>query len=119
MRKLSKSTAASSCSSDSTSQPSNDVSNLEGLWCPKCENFYKNAQIIAKKCGFRLCGDLYGKSLKFKCLKAQHSTKISYSKRLQGNMSCAACRKEEREAAKERLREEERIQDAYYAELQE
>ena len=43
MRKLSKSTAASSCSSDSTSQPSDDVSNLEGLWCPKCENFYKNA----------------------------------------------------------------------------
>ena len=34
-------------------------------------------------------------------------------------MSCAACRKDEREAAKERLREEERIQDAYYAELQE
>lgn len=96
-----------------------EPSSFEGLWCPKCESFYKSAQIIAKNCGFRLCGDLYADTLAFKCLKAKHPTILSYSRRLQGNIKCAGCRKDERETVKERLRAEERVQDAYYAEMQE
>ena len=34
-------------------------------------------------------------------------------------MKCIGCRKQEREAVKERIREDERLQDAYYAEIQE
>ena len=46
-------------------------------------------------------------------------TALSYQKRLQGNLKCAACRKDERDAVKARLREEERLQDQYYSEMQE
>ena len=46
-------------------------------------------------------------------------TPLSYQKRIQGNLKCASCRKDEREAVKEKLREEERLQDAYYTEMQE
>ena len=94
-------------------------SNLEGTWCPKCESFFKSAQIIAKSCGFKLCGEMYADNLTLKCNKSKHETVLSYQKRLQGNMKCAMCRKEEREAVKERLREEERLKDAYYTEMQE
>jgi|Transcript_6339 hypothetical protein len=34
-------------------------------------------------------------------------------------MKCNGCRKDEREAVKQRLREEERLQDAYYTQMQE
>ena len=34
-------------------------------------------------------------------------------------MKCTTCRKDEREAFKQRLREEERLQNAYYTEMQE
>ena len=57
-RKLSKSTAGSDYSQgitssdeeifakDSTQQP------IAGCWCPKCENFFKTAQVLAKAGGF-------------------------------------------------------------------
>ena len=122
-RKMSKTTAASSSSSASISSdddtPITTDPTSDGCWCPKCESFYKGAQIIAKSCGFRLCGDLYAKKLELKCLKAKHVTPISSQKRIQANLKCASCRKNEREAVKERLREEERIQDAYYTAMQE
>ena len=132
-RRISKTTTASmhSISSQSSSDSLDremakllreDIScpkSWQGCWCPKCEAFYKSADILAKKCGFKICGDLYSSSLEFKCLKALHSTPLTYSKRLQGNMKCAGCRKDDREAAKERRREEERLQDAYYSEMQE
>ena len=92
---------------------------MEGIWCPKCESFYKSAAILAKNCGFKLCGELYGKSLYLQCLKAKHMTPLSYSKRLQGTIKCSGCRRDEREAQKQRLREEERLQDAYFTEMQE
>jgi len=127
-RKMSKTTATSS-SADSSSSSSFDEDmlasegslehSLESIWCPKCEAFWKSAEILAKDCGFQLCGELYSRSLSLKCLKAQHSTSLSYSRRLQGNLKCSACRKEERESVKQRLREEERLQDAYYTEMQE
>ena len=62
---------------------------------------------------------MYTDNLTLKCHKSKHETALSYQKRLQGNMKCTMCRKEEREAVKERLREEERLKDAYYTEMQE
>lgn len=117
-RKFSKSTATSSSSSDSGDLQGSE-SSLLGIWCPKCESFFKSAAVLAKNCGFRLCGELYATDLTFKCLRAKHSTPISYQKRLQGNMKCTGCRKDEREAVKQRLREEERAQDEYYRQMQE
>ena len=62
-RTMSKTTTASSNSSASISSddesPITTSSSMNGCWCPKCESFYKGAEIIAKSCGFRLCGDLY------------------------------------------------------------
>ena len=121
-RKLSKTTAASSSSSASiSSDDDTPISMIDnsGCWCPKCESFFKSAETIAKNCGFRLIGDLYSSNLVLKCLKAKHVTPLSYQKRLQGNLKCTSCRKDEREAIKEKLREEERLQDAYYTEMQE
>ena len=74
---------------------------------------------MAKSCGFRLCGEIFATNLSLKCIRAKHSTPLFYSKRLQGNMNCAGCRKDEREAVKQRLREEERLQDEYYRQMQE
>ncbi len=73
---------------------------VEGSWCPKCESFFKQAQNLARNCGFKLCGQLYSKELQLRCLKANHTTTISCSKRLQGNLKCSGCRKHEREAVK-------------------
>lgn len=118
-RKFSKSTATSSSSSSDGDMMQESESLLSGIWCPKCESFFKSAAILAKNCGFRICGGLYAADLTFKCIRARHSTPISYQKRLQGNMKCAGCRKDEREAVKQRLREEERAQDEYYRQMQE
>ena len=118
-------TTASSVSSVSSDEEMmlgtwRDSNPLSGVWCPKCESFFKSAELIAKNCGFKLCGDLYSNNLVLRCLKAKHhTTPISYKHRLQANMKCAGCRKEEREAVKQRLREEERIQNEYYAKMQE
>lgn len=121
LRKLSKTTAASSSSSHSDDDMSLSSQLLEAnsCWCPKCESFYRGAATIAKNCGFKLCGEIYSKNLSLKCNKAKHVTELSYQKRLQGNLKCAACRKDERDAVKARLREEERLQDQYYSQMQE
>lgn len=124
-RKLSKTTAASSASTNSSSdedmlaswQQSSDP--LPGCWCLKCENFYKSAEIAAKNCGFKLVGEIYAPNLILKCIKAKHSTPLIYSKRIQSNMHCAECKKDEREAVKQKLKEEERLQDEYYRQMQE
>ena len=71
-RKLSKSTAASkstyssgsSCDEDipMMSMSSSDLSSpksLYGCWCPKCESFFKQAESLATKNGFKLCGEIY------------------------------------------------------------
>ena len=123
-RKLSKSTMASSSSSasdDDTSLSSTRQLLLDAnsCWCPKCDSFYRSAAIIAKNCGFKLCGEIYSKNLSLRCEKAKHVTVLSYQKRLQSNLKCTACRKDERDAVKARLREEERLQDQYYSEMQE
>ena len=91
----------------------------EGHWCPKCESFFKEAAEIARNCGFKLCGGLYGSKLTMRCVKAKHSVVLSYQRRLTSSMKCAECKKEEREAVKHRLIEEERLQDAYYSQMQE
>ena len=116
LRKLSKSTMASSSSSavsdDETpfaSSKQEQLLNANSCWCQKCETFYRSAALIAKNCGFKLCGEIYSKNLSLKCEKAKHVTVLSYQKRLvQGNFKCTACRKDERDAVKARLREEQR-----------
>lgn len=119
---MSKTTAASSSSSESISSDDDftwSSSPETTCWCHKCESFFRSASAIAKKCGFELRGEIFSQNLSLECLKSKHVTVISYQKRLQGNLKCAGCRKDERDAAKEKLREEERRQDQYYTEMQE
>jgi len=121
-RKMSKTTAASSSSSGSLSSDDDcplSSSAETACWCHKCESFYRGASIVAKNCGFKLCGEIYSQNLSLKCLTARPVTDLSYQKRLQRNLKCASCRKDERDAVKEKLREEERRQDQYYTEMQE
>ena len=78
-------------------------------------------QEIAKNSGFTVVGKMYTKKLAFKCEARNHLTKIrDCSKRYhQAIISCADCRKEEREAAKKQMQEEERKQQAIFAQRQE
>ena len=120
-RKLSKTTAASSSSSQFSDEDmlgdSWQGKSLDGIWCPKCQAFFKGAEVLAKNCGFKLYGEMFSSKLVLKCLKAKHVTPLSYNRRMQGNLKCSGCRKDEREAVKQRLREEERQKEAYYAEM--
>jgi len=118
-RKCSISTAASQTpaeSSDEEMQPSSpkpkstwQPSCIE-TWCTRCEELYTDFQGIAQNSDLTLVGKLYSKKLSFKCKAKGHLIKISdCSKRLhQRRISCADCRKDEREAVKREMREEER-----------
>lgn len=66
-------------------------------------------------------GKLYSKKLAFMCIAKKHVTKIrDCSRRLHtGIISCAECRKDEREAAKRAMLEEERKRQEIYAQRQE
>ena len=97
-RKFSKSMAESSMSSSSNSSFSEEDQHMTSekqdtpakakscttpsIWCHKCESYFKGAEVVAKTCGFKLCGDLYGTKLAFKCLKAKHVTPIVFGRRL-------------------------------------
>ena len=118
-RKLSKSTAASISSNSDEEMDCEEKYSMAGVWCPKCESFYRSAEILAKNCGFKLVGDLYADNLSLRCLHGKHSTPLCYQKRLQGSMKCSGCRRDEREAVRERRREDERRQDEYYRVMQE
>ena len=78
-RRLSKVTKAStsSCSVSSDEDTFDPSKSQDNIWCPKCESFYKGAEIIAKKNGFKLSGEIYMDNLVFTCLKNDHKTSIS------------------------------------------
>lgn len=122
-RKLSKTTASSGNSSDVESRvPSSAAKtgvNVAGAWCPKCESFYRNCQEVAQQSGFSLVGEMFAEKLSLRCNKAKHEIPLSYQRRLQVDLKCAGCKRDEREAAKKRLRDEERRQNEYYAKMQE
>lgn len=115
-RKLSASTAASSASSDEEAQ---DAAHMFGCWCPKCEEFFTACRKIARDAGFKLEGKLYSKSLAFRCPDRKHCMPISYNKRVSQIASCADCKREQKEALKEKLRREEEQQSKYISEMQE
>ena len=72
-------------------------------WCPKCETKFTTAEQLAKQKGFKLIGEMYGKSLAFECSKVAgdiHVNKIAISRPLPASFRCLKCSKIEREAAK-------------------
>jgi hypothetical protein len=75
-------------------------------WCTKCHEFYEKCQLAAHENGLRVVGGLYKEKISLCCNLRNHEFKISYSKKL-NCLSCADCRKEEREEWKEHLRQEE------------
>jgi hypothetical protein len=75
-------------------------------WCPKCKEFYDKCSEAAKLNGLEVISGLYLEKINLRCLDRNHEFKISYSKKL-NSLSCADCRKEDREEWKEQLRQEE------------
>lgn len=116
-RKISVSTAASS--STSSDEESQDAALQYGCWCPKCEEFYTCCKNIAKSSGFKLEGKLYAKNLSFKCPERRHCTPISYNKRISQVLNCADCKREQKEALKEKIRQEEEQQSKHISQMQE
>lgn len=75
-------------------------------WCSKCRKFYLTCKEVALENGLEVVGGLFSSKILLRCEKRSHQFKISYSKKL-NSLSCAECRKEEREEWKEQLRQEE------------
>lgn len=98
-RKFSASTAASS--STSSDEDAQDAAAQFGSWCPKCESFYSGCKTTARNAGFKLVGKMYSDNLAFRCPDRKHLMPISYNKRISQSMSCAECRREQKEAIKE------------------
>lgn len=98
---------ASSSDSDDSLPVSEKSEHTPGSWCQRCESFFKACKIVARDCRFKLIGKLYAKNLEFSCLKSGHTTPISYSRRIQAGISCAHCRKNERNEHKAQMRADE------------
>ena len=75
-------------------------------WCTKCQEFYEKCTLAASDNGLRVVSGLYNDKISICCNLRNHEFKVSYSKKL-NSLSCADCRKEEREEWKENLRLEE------------
>lgn len=75
-------------------------------WCYKCKKFYETCTEVAKANGLQVVEGLFTPKIILRCEHSAHSFKISYSKKL-NSLSCADCRREEREEWKEQLRQEE------------
>lgn len=75
-------------------------------WCSKCQEFYEKCTLAASDNGLRVVSGLYNDKISICCNLRNHEFKVSYSKKL-NSLSCADCRKEEREEWKENLRLEE------------
>lgn len=65
---------------------------------------------MARENGLEVIGGLFSSKIILRCEKRSHQLKISYSKKL-NSLSCADCRKEEREEWKEQLRQEENLRN--------
>ena len=96
-RRISHSTAASSSDEETNTWQSRKHPD-SGAWCPKCESLYKSCQSTARNSDMKLVGKLFSLDLAFKCNKAGHLTKVNFTKRIQGHISCVECKREEREA---------------------
>ena len=72
-------------------------------WCYKCHNFYQTCIEVATRVGIQVISGLFSQKITLKCYKKSHTFQISYSKKL-NTLSCADCRKEEREEWKEQLK---------------
>lgn len=126
-RKFSLSTAATSSPVESSDEdmsssdgPRSSSSTCRDSWCNRCVTLYRDFQNVAERSGFTLVGKLYSRKLAFKCEK-NHLTKIrDCSKRLhQEVVNCADCRREEKEAVKREMMEDERRQQEIFAAKQE
>lgn len=74
---------------------------------------------VGKESGFKLEGRCYSQNLAFKCPGAKHSQPISYNKRVSQVLNCAECKREQKEAHKQKLRQEEEQQSRYISQMQE
>lgn len=77
-------------------------------WCCKCQKFYETCQEAAAANGLRVVEGLHSSNIVIRCERRAHKFTITYSKKL-NSLSCADCRREEREEWKEQLRQEELI----------
>lgn len=110
-RKFSASTAASN--SGSSDEESLDAAHQFGCWCPKCEEFYSACRTMAKESGFKLEGKIFSTNLSYRCPERKHSLPLSYNKRVSQILNCADCKREQKEALKQKLRQEEEQQSKY------
>ena len=78
----------------------------EDSWCSKCQEFFEKCSQAASENYLRVISGLYEDKISLCCNARNHEFKISYSKKL-NSLSCADCRKEDREEWKEQLRQEE------------
>lgn len=62
---------------------------------------------------------MYSKTLFFQCADRKHRTPISYNKRISQSLNCSDCKREQKEAMKEKLRQEEEQQSKYMSQKQE
>lgn len=82
-------------------------------WCYKCRKFFENCKEVAQRVGIVVVDGLYQTRITLQCEKKKHTIKISYTKKLH-TLSCADCRKEEREEWKEQLKQEEALRNELY-----
>jgi len=87
------------------------------LWCYKCQKFYEQCKEVAAQNSLEVVDGLFTEKITLRCLARAHCFKITYSKKL-NCLSCADCRKEEREEWKEQLRQEEMRRNEIYTRQQ-
>jgi len=102
--------ATMASNSDDEGLSSHDETTFEpGSWCTKCEAFYRQCKDAAATFGFKLLSSVYSTKTVFACLRSNHRQEVQYGRRIQAGISCAACRKDDRDALKAELRVQEEI----------
>ena len=86
-------------------------------WCYKCKKFFETCKEVAAANGLVVVEGLFSSKITLRCEKTRHTFKISYSKKL-NSLSCADCRREEREEWKEKLRQDEQKRNELYTKKQ-
>jgi hypothetical protein len=82
-------------------------------WCYKCRKFFDTCKEAAVANGLRVVDGLYSEKIHLLCDNRGHGFNISYSKKL-NSLSCADCRREEREEWKEQLKQEDERRNELY-----
>lgn len=93
------------------------LESTDDCWCYKCKKFFDTCKEVASANGLRVVEGLYLSKITLSCDRRGHISKISYSKKL-NSLSCADCRREEREEWKEQLRQEELRRNEIYTKKQ-